>query len=89
MEEYIAADPQAFDQHELLEKLQNLSLEWREQDPFVSLVISTCQISFFDHIYQGWLTPGQLFVIEEYCSRYNQKRDNFRLYIINNLSKNK
>ena len=38
MEEYIAADPQSFDQHELLQKLQSLSLKWREQDPFVTLV---------------------------------------------------
>jgi len=70
MEEYIAADPQAFDQHELLEKLQNLSLEWREQDPFVSL---------------GWLTPGQLFVIEEYCSRYGVRGCLRHLYYLDGL----
>jgi hypothetical protein len=38
MEEYIAADPIGFDHHQLLAKLQNLSLDWRLQDPFASLV---------------------------------------------------
>ncbi len=38
MEEYIAADPIGFDHHQLLAKLQNLSLDWRLNDPFASLV---------------------------------------------------
>ena len=38
MEEYIAADPIQFDHHKLFSKLQNLSLEWRLNDPFASLV---------------------------------------------------
>jgi len=70
MEEYIAADPQSFDQHELLQKLQSLSLKWREQDPFVTL---------------GWLTPGQLFVIEEYCARYGVRGCLRHLYYLEGL----
>ena len=38
MEEYIAADPIKFDHHQLLSKLQSLSLDWRLSDPFASLV---------------------------------------------------
>merc|ERR1719431_1602890 len=55
MEEYIAADPITFDHHALFSKLQNLSLDWRLQDPFASL---------------GWFTPGQVLVLDEYCARY-------------------
>ena len=38
MEEYIAADPIQFEHHQLFAKLQTLSLEWRLNDPFASLV---------------------------------------------------
>ncbi|XP_023334053.1 calcium-dependent secretion activator [Eurytemora carolleeae] len=55
MEEYIAADPIGFDHHKLFCKLQTLSLEWRLNDPFASL---------------GWFTPGQVFILDEYCARY-------------------
>ena len=40
MEEYIAADSITFDHQELFKKLQNLSLDWRLQDPFASLVFN-------------------------------------------------
>jgi len=55
MEEYIAADPGIFDHAALFAKLQSLSLDWRLQDPFATL---------------GWFTPGQVFVLDEYCARY-------------------
>jgi len=55
MEEYIAADPIGFTHHELFSKLQKLSLEWRLNDPFASL---------------GWFTPGQVYILDEYCARY-------------------
>ena len=38
MEEYIAADPITFEHHALFKKLQSLSLDWRLNDPFASLV---------------------------------------------------
>lgn len=55
MEEFIGADPIAYDHHKLFSHLQKLSLEWRLNDPFASL---------------GWFTPGQMFVLDEYCARY-------------------
>merc|ERR1719500_2157616 len=55
MEEYIAADPITSEHHALFKKLQSLSLDWRLNDPFASL---------------GWFTPGQVFVLDEYCARY-------------------
>merc|ERR1719412_2582689 len=55
MEEYIAADPITFEHHALFKKLQSLSLDWRLSDPFSSL---------------GWFTPGQMFLLDEYCARY-------------------
>jgi len=55
MEEYIAADPITFGHHDLFKKLQSLALDWRLADPFASL---------------GWFTPGQVFVLDEYCARY-------------------
>merc|ERR1719270_2737110 len=55
MEEFIGADPVTFDHALLFKKLQSFSLEWRLQDPFSSL---------------GWFTPGQMFVLDEYCARY-------------------
>ena len=38
MEEFIAADPITFDHHALFKELQTLSLDWRLNDPFASLV---------------------------------------------------
>ncbi|XP_020296895.1 calcium-dependent secretion activator isoform X2 [Pseudomyrmex gracilis] len=55
MEDYISADPCKFDHHLLFKYLQNLVLDYRLNDPYCSL---------------GWFSPGQLFVIDEYCSRY-------------------
>jgi hypothetical protein len=40
MEEYIAADPITMDHHDLFQELQRLSLDWRLEDPFASLVNS-------------------------------------------------
>ena len=59
MEEFIGADPIVFDHALLFKRLQSFSLEWRLQDPFASL---------------GWFTPGQMFVLDEYCARWTQTR---------------
>ena len=93
MEEYIAADPITFEHHALFKKLQSLSLDWRLNDPFASLVSSifkqnfpnilpSLSDSFLNRIdrrfaclkdmsilFQGWFTPGQVFVLDEYCAR--------------------
>ncbi|XP_034252642.1 calcium-dependent secretion activator isoform X4 [Thrips palmi] len=55
MEEYISADPCKFDHATLFKMLQTLTLDYRLNDPYCSL---------------GWFSPGQLFVLDEYCARY-------------------
>ncbi|KAI5645911.1 calcium-dependent secretion activator [Phthorimaea operculella] len=55
MEDYIQADPCQFDHHQLFSMLQSQTLKYRLQDPYCSL---------------GWFSPGQVFVLDEYCARY-------------------
>ncbi|CAG0887234.1 unnamed protein product [Cyprideis torosa] len=55
MEEFISADPVKFNHHEYFQTLQSLTLNFRLNDPYCSL---------------GWLSPGQVFVMDEYCARY-------------------
>ncbi|KAF7272951.1 hypothetical protein GWI33_014300 [Rhynchophorus ferrugineus] len=55
MEDFISADPCQFDHASLFKMLQNLTLEYRLNDPYCSL---------------GWFSPGQVFVLDEYCARY-------------------
>ncbi|XP_043283484.1 calcium-dependent secretion activator isoform X2 [Venturia canescens] len=55
MEDFIGADPCKFDHAGLFKFLQNLTLDYRLNDPYCSL---------------GWFSPGQVFVLDEYCARY-------------------
>nr|NP_001027029.2 Calcium-dependent secretion activator, isoform F [Drosophila melanogaster]AAZ52485.2 Calcium-dependent secretion activator, isoform F [Drosophila melanogaster] len=55
MEDFISTDPCTFDHATLFKTLQNLTLEYRLNDPYASL---------------GWFSPGQVFVLDEYCARY-------------------
>ncbi|XP_072915230.1 calcium-dependent secretion activator 2 isoform X8 [Hemitrygon akajei] len=55
MDEFIAADPCKFDHSALFEMLQRKTLEHRLNDSYSCL---------------GWFSPGQVFVLDEYCSRY-------------------
>ncbi|KAJ6641226.1 Calcium-dependent secretion activator 1 [Pseudolycoriella hygida] len=55
MEDFISADPCTFDHANLFRMLQNLTLDYRLNDPYASL---------------GWFSPGQVFVLDEYCARY-------------------
>lgn len=55
MEDYISADPCTFDHAALFKLLQNFTLDYRLNDPYASL---------------GWFSPGQVFVLDEYCARY-------------------
>ncbi|KRT84972.1 Pleckstrin homology domain containing protein [Oryctes borbonicus] len=55
MEDFISADPCTFDHASLFKLLQNLTLDYRLNDPYCSL---------------GWFSPGQVFVLDEYCARY-------------------
>jgi hypothetical protein len=55
MEEFIQSDPSTFNHNEFFKLLQSLTLDFRLNDPFSSL---------------GWFSPGQIFVLDEYQSRY-------------------
>ncbi|XP_041944328.1 calcium-dependent secretion activator 1 isoform X10 [Alosa sapidissima] len=54
MDEFISANPCSFDHAALFEMVQRLTLEHRINDSFASL---------------GWFSPGQVFVLDEYCAR--------------------
>lgn len=63
MEDFISADPCKFDHAALFKMLQNLTLDYRLNDPYSSL---------------GWFSPGQVFVLDEYCARYVLRVRSFR-----------
>ncbi|XP_078803624.1 calcium-dependent secretion activator 1 isoform X16 [Oryzias latipes] len=55
MDEFISANPCNFDHASLFELLQRLTLDHRLNDSYSCL---------------GWFSPGQVFVLDEYCARY-------------------
>ncbi|XP_061583967.1 calcium-dependent secretion activator 1 [Cololabis saira] len=55
MDEFISANPCNFDHASLFESLQRLTLDHRLNDSYSCL---------------GWFSPGQVFVLDEYCARY-------------------
>ncbi|CAM2719491.1 unnamed protein product [Rotaria socialis] len=69
-DEYIQSDPCKFDHHDLFRALQTATLDYRLNDPYCSL---------------GWLSPGQSYVLEEYCSRYGVRGCLRHLYYLNDL----
>ncbi|CAF2073921.1 unnamed protein product [Rotaria magnacalcarata] len=69
-DEYIQSDPCKFDHHDLFKALQTATLDFRLSDPYCSL---------------GWLSPGQSYVLEEYCSRYGVRGCLRHLYYLNDL----
>ncbi|TRY55060.1 hypothetical protein DNTS_020786 [Danionella cerebrum] len=54
MDEFISANPCSFDHASLFEMMQRLTLDHRINDNFACL---------------GWFSPGQVFVLDEYCAR--------------------
>ncbi|XP_063070986.1 calcium-dependent secretion activator 1 [Engraulis encrasicolus] len=54
MDEFISANPCSFDHASLFEMLQRLTLDHRLNDSYSCL---------------GWFSPGQVFVLDEYCAR--------------------
>ncbi|XP_038864871.1 calcium-dependent secretion activator 1-like isoform X6 [Salvelinus namaycush] len=54
MDEFISANPCSFDHSSLFEMVQCLTLDHRLNDSYSCL---------------GWLSPGQVFVMDEYCAR--------------------
>ncbi|KAM6946589.1 calcium-dependent secretion activator 1 isoform 2-T2 [Lycodopsis pacificus] len=55
MDEFISAHPCNFDHGSLFELVQRLTLDHRLNDSYSCL---------------GWFSPGQVFVLDEYCARY-------------------
>ncbi|XP_036373423.1 calcium-dependent secretion activator 2 isoform X3 [Megalops cyprinoides] len=55
VEELISAVPCRFDHHAMFRLLQKRTLQHRMNDSFSCL---------------GWFSPGQVFVLDEYCARY-------------------
>uniref|UniRef100_A0A8C4HCA9 Ca2+-dependent activator protein for secretion a n=1 Tax=Dicentrarchus labrax TaxID=13489 RepID=A0A8C4HCA9_DICLA len=55
MDEFISANPCNFDHGSLFELIQRLTLDHRLNDSYSCL---------------GWFSPGQVFVLDEYCARY-------------------
>ncbi|KAJ8258085.1 hypothetical protein GJAV_G00192990 [Gymnothorax javanicus] len=54
MDEFISANPCSFDHASLFEIVQRLTLDHRLNDTYSCL---------------GWFSPGQVFVLDEYCAR--------------------
>ncbi|XP_063282927.1 calcium-dependent secretion activator 1 isoform X18 [Pelobates fuscus] len=55
MDEFISSNPCNFDHATLFEMVQRLTLDHRLSDSYSCL---------------GWFSPGQVFVLDEYCARY-------------------
>ncbi|XP_058794999.1 calcium-dependent secretion activator [Phymastichus coffea] len=70
MEDFISADPCKGQHNDLFKLLQNLTLDYRLNDPYCSL---------------GWFSPGQVFVLDEYCARYGVRGCFRHLWYLNDL----
>ncbi|VDP27703.1 unnamed protein product [Soboliphyme baturini] len=70
MDECIQADPVKLPHDQLLSELQSLALDFRLKDPVCSL---------------GWFSPGELFVLDEYCARYMVRGCHRNVCLLNDL----
>ncbi|VDM98074.1 unnamed protein product [Thelazia callipaeda] len=70
MDELIQADPINFGHDHLFSKLQSLTLDFRLGEPICSL---------------GWFSPGQVFVLDEYCARYMVRGCYRHVFLLNDL----
>uniref|UniRef100_A0A4W3H5W3 Ca2+-dependent activator protein for secretion a n=1 Tax=Callorhinchus milii TaxID=7868 RepID=A0A4W3H5W3_CALMI len=70
MDEFISANPCVFDHASLFEMLQRLTLDHRLNDSYSCL---------------GWFSPGQVFVLDEYCARYGTRGCHRHLCYLNDL----
>ncbi|XP_030829496.1 calcium-dependent secretion activator 1 isoform X5 [Strongylocentrotus purpuratus] len=70
MDEFIHSDPCKFIHSSLFETLQELTLDHRLNDSYSCL---------------GWFSPGQIFVLDEYCARYGVRGCHRHLCYLNNL----
>ncbi|XP_008109459.1 calcium-dependent secretion activator 2 isoform X10 [Anolis carolinensis] len=70
MDEFISANPCKFDHASLFRILQRQTLDHRLNDSYSCL---------------GWFSPGQVFVLDEYCSRYGVRGCHRHLCYLNEL----
>ncbi|XP_035825527.1 calcium-dependent secretion activator 1 isoform X6 [Aplysia californica] len=70
LDEFVIANPCNFEHHELFSILQTLTLDYRLGDAYTCL---------------GWFSPGQVFVLDEYCARYGVRGCHRNLCYLNDL----
>ncbi|XP_069062633.1 calcium-dependent secretion activator 1 isoform X12 [Pleurodeles waltl] len=70
MDEFISSNPCNFDHASLFEMVQRLTLDHRLNDSYSCL---------------GWFSPGQVFVLDEYCARYGVRGCHRHLCYLNDL----
>ncbi|XP_069706770.1 calcium-dependent secretion activator 2 isoform X4 [Phaenicophaeus curvirostris] len=70
MDEFISANPCKFDHASLFRLLQRETLDHRLNDSYSCL---------------GWFSPGQVFVLDEYCARYGVRGCHRHLCYLNEL----
>uniref|UniRef100_A0A8C8SRG4 Calcium dependent secretion activator 2 n=1 Tax=Pelusios castaneus TaxID=367368 RepID=A0A8C8SRG4_9SAUR len=70
MDEFISANPCQFDHASLFRVLQRQTLDHRLNDSYSCL---------------GWFSPGQVFVLDEYCARYGVRGCHRHLCYLNEL----
>ncbi|XP_033017405.1 calcium-dependent secretion activator 2 isoform X18 [Lacerta agilis] len=70
MDEFISANPCKFDHAALFRVLQRQTLDHRLNDSYSCL---------------GWFSPGQVFVLDEYCARYGVRGCHRHLCYLNEL----
>ncbi|KAK3102520.1 hypothetical protein FSP39_011931 [Pinctada imbricata] len=70
LDEFVQANPGIFDHHDLFSMLQTLTLDYRLSDAYTCL---------------GWFSPGQVFVLDEYCARYGVRGCHRHLCYLNDL----
>ncbi|XP_077194489.1 calcium-dependent secretion activator 2 isoform X5 [Paroedura picta] len=70
MDEFISANPCKFDHATLFRVLQRQTLDHRLNDSYSCL---------------GWFSPGQVFVLDEYCARYGVRGCHRHLCYLNEL----
>ncbi|KAF7633095.1 hypothetical protein Mgra_00007524 [Meloidogyne graminicola] len=70
LDELIQADPVQMAHDHLFAKLQSMTLDFRLNDPICSL---------------GWFSPGQVFVLDEYCARYMVRGCHRHVSLLNDL----
>ncbi|XP_048879581.1 calcium-dependent secretion activator 1 isoform X9 [Brienomyrus brachyistius] len=70
MDEFISTNPCSFDHASLFETLQRLTLDHRLSDSYSCL---------------GWFSPGQVFVLDEYCARNGVRGCHRHLCYLNDL----